>query len=112
MHRENVSRPLGDGSRTNVDMSDALDVCIGSVPGASMNVRAAVSLELVKDATRLRGEVPAGWARVVVRTTGEGGRKRAWVLVPASEANAIAHVELYVRGRFEITEQSNNARRA
>ena len=52
------------------------------------------------------------WKRVVVRTTGEGGKKRAWVLVPGTEDNQIAHDEFFVRGKFIVHDSTNNPRGA
>jgi hypothetical protein len=82
----------------------ALEVRMGSATGASLSVKA-------KDAIDVDGRI-SSWKRVVVRTTGEGGKRRAWVLVPGTEENQIAHDEFFVRGRFTIAASSNNPRTA
>lgn len=90
--------------------STALDVCMGNAAGASLSVRAAKPVaQLTREGEILRGRIPS-WTRVLVRTMGVGGSKRVWILEPGAEENEIRFGEFYVRGRFVVTDQSNNPR--
>lgn len=93
--------------------SAGLDVCIGSEAGASLSVKSKVEVAKVeKEGNRVHALIESGWLRVVVRTTGVGGKKRAWVIVPGDQEGEIRHGELFVRGRFTIAMSSNNPKAA
>jgi excisionase family DNA binding protein len=81
----------------------ALAVKMGSCPGASFSVRTPIAI--------VDGQIST-WKRVVVRSTGARGSKRAWVLEPATEDNEIVHGDFFVRGRFAVVASSNNPRKA
>jgi hypothetical protein len=90
---------------------NVLEVCMGNDAGASLSVRAAHPVaDVARDAGLVRGKIPQ-WKRVLVRTIGVGGSSRVWILEPGTEDNEIRFGAFYVRGRFAIADQSNNARK-
>lgn len=89
-----------------------LEVRMGSAAGASLSVRAKHPIKVDEQIGNVNHGHVSPWRRVVVKTTGEGGKTRAWVLVPGSEDNQIAHDEFFVRGRFTIAMSTNNPRSA
>lgn len=90
----------------------ALEVRMGSATGASLSVKAKHPIDVDEQIGNVNHGRISSWKRVVVRTTGEGGKKRAWVLVPGADENQITHDEFFVRGRFTIAMSANNPRSA
>jgi hypothetical protein len=89
-----------------------LEVRMGSASGASLSVKSKHPILIDEQIGKASHGQITSWTRVLVRTTGEGGSKRAWVLVPGPEDNQIAHDEFFVRGRFTIAETTNNPKKA
>jgi hypothetical protein len=94
-----------------MDETLPLDVCMGSKEGASFNVRAASPIAIVERRDGVLVGKLAKWARVLVRSIGVGGSSRVWIIEPGPDQNEIAFGEFHVRGRFAITDKSNNARK-
>lgn len=93
-------RPTGPRA---VAVGGPLEVKTGNRTGASFSVRAPVDVK--------EGTIPT-WKRVVVRSTGVRGSKRAWVLVPSVHENEISHVGFFVRGHFAIEATTSNPKKA
>lgn len=88
-----------------------LEVCMGNDAGASLSVRAANPVAGIRrDGGVLRGRINR-WKRVLVRTIGVGGMSKVWVIEPGPDVNEIRFGEFFVRGRFAIVDQTNNARK-
>ena len=94
-------------------MANPLEIVMGHQPGASLKIRAA---ESVSEVQRVRGNILRGrlpsWRRVVVMTTADGGSRRAFVLEPGPQENAIEHGPFSVRGCFVVKAKFNSARGA
>ena len=99
----------------------ALDICLGSVPGSALKVKASNELE---DKHRVHDNVLSGrltqWRRIAVLTIKDTERdsedtskiQRLFVLEPGGQESEIRLGEFYVRGRFTITEKINSTLKA
>lgn len=91
----------------------ALEISVGYEPGASLRIAGVEPVGLRRTAGNvLHGRIDPGWTEVVVVTTGEGGDKRGFRLVPSATEATIDHRSFFVRGRFEIAEKADSAARA
>lgn len=92
---------------------EPLELVLGHTKGASLKVRGAEDVETIE---RVSGNIVRGrlnrWKRVIVMTTGDAGKRRAFVLEPGADENEITHGPFKVRGRFTIAEKINSAKRA
>jgi hypothetical protein len=89
-----------------------LEVLMGSKEGATFNVRAKDRIDVDRQSGHTNHGLIARWERVVVRSVGETGSKRAWVIVPGDKENEIAFSGFYVRGRFTVASSTNNPKAA
>jgi hypothetical protein len=63
------------------------------------------------DPSLAEGTIPAGWERLAILTSSDGGL-RLFEIVPGDEHNVVEHHGFYVRGPFRISQKINSSEAA